>query len=337
MSKNAFPGTAVCDNLSELREIDAAPLDDGTACWVRSAQDYFILDRQVGFPADGENVVRSVVGNMPWKRMGISSDPVTFIYRPGDPNPIGNVFNNFTTLYTALQFTPGLTVLQIDDSIVSPAVIPAGTYNLEHCTLSGNLENGVPTFCTISDGVVFTKIESITDQLVLNCMSISVPAHSLTSGDIFVIDKGSQVKNDPTSTVPFFHIPAGLAVAPIIVLTLGGKLGTTGNHVVQVDAGGSFAVVADVLAEIKDDVLTGAGSAFILVTSQSTFANSPSPILQPSVTGGYQVVIYDFANYVSFMNLTAGNWAGAAPTNVEDAINRMASLLKTLNGGAPIP
>jgi hypothetical protein len=32
-----------------------------------------------------------------------------------------------------------------------------------------------------------------------------------------------------------------------------------------------------------------------------------------------------------------GNWAGAAPTNVEAAIDRMAALLQVLNGGAPIP
>lgn len=32
-----------------------------------------------------------------------------------------------------------------------------------------------------------------------------------------------------------------------------------------------------------------------------------------------------------------GNWNGAAPTNVEAAIDRMAALLQVLNGGAPIP
>ena len=32
-----------------------------------------------------------------------------------------------------------------------------------------------------------------------------------------------------------------------------------------------------------------------------------------------------------------GNWAGAAPTNVEAAIDRMAALLQVLNGGVPIP
>jgi hypothetical protein len=31
------------------------------------------------------------------------------------------------------------------------------------------------------------------------------------------------------------------------------------------------------------------------------------------------------------------NWAGSAPTTVEDAIDRMASLLVTLNGGNAIP
>lgn len=32
-----------------------------------------------------------------------------------------------------------------------------------------------------------------------------------------------------------------------------------------------------------------------------------------------------------------GNWAGAAPTNIEAAVDRMAALLRALNGGLPIP
>lgn len=32
-----------------------------------------------------------------------------------------------------------------------------------------------------------------------------------------------------------------------------------------------------------------------------------------------------------------GNWAGAAPTNIEAAVDRMAALLQVLNAGAPIP
>jgi hypothetical protein len=53
--------------------------------------------------------------------------------------------------------------------------------------------------------------------------------------------------------------------------------------------------------------------------------------------GALTTFIFDFANFVSFQNLNTGNWNSPPPSNVEEAINRMASLVQTLNGGVPIP
>ena len=39
----------------------------------------------------------------------------------------------------------------------------------------------------------------------------------------------------------------------------------------------------------------------------------------------------------SYTPATPSVWAGAGPTGTQDAINRLASLLYTLNGGTPIP
>jgi hypothetical protein len=70
---------------------------------------------------------------------------------------------------------------------------------------------------------------------------------------------------------------------------------------------------------------------FILdVASGHTLASSLTRT--GSVTTYFQNRAYN-AGYTPL----AASWAGAAPTNVQDALNRMAALLKTLNGGAPIP
>jgi hypothetical protein len=68
----------------------------------------------------------------------------TFVYRPGGV-AAGNVYTTVPTLYAALNAAAPIspegnrppTTIQIDDSVVSPAVWPAGSYNLDSVTFTG--------------------------------------------------------------------------------------------------------------------------------------------------------------------------------------------------------
>ncbi len=65
--KNSFPGTAVVQNLSQLAEVNALSLDDGTLCFVRDLQQFYVLNRGNGAAADGLTIIRSLVGNICWQ------------------------------------------------------------------------------------------------------------------------------------------------------------------------------------------------------------------------------------------------------------------------------
>jgi hypothetical protein len=87
---------------------------------------------------------------------------------------------------------------------------------------------------------------------------------------------------------------------------------------------------------LANNVIVGGGTAGIIVTSQSAFVQTPFPIVQGGIAA-LTTTIYSFANYTGFQGLNAAPWTAPPPTNVEDAINRMAALLQVLNGGATIP
>jgi hypothetical protein len=106
--------------------------------------------------------------------------------------------------------------------------------------------------------------------------------------------------------------------------------------VFSIDAGAFVIILLDALAGLANDTAIGAGTLGAFVTSQSAFINTPFPIVQSGI-GTLVTLIFSFAQFVGYQGLNPGPWAGAPPTNVEDATNRMAALLQTLNGGVPIP
>ena len=73
---------------------------------------------------------------------GSSAAGSTFVFRPGGVT-LGNVYATWPALYAALNIAAPVsaegnrppTIVQIDDFIVSPAVIPAGAYNLDSVTV----------------------------------------------------------------------------------------------------------------------------------------------------------------------------------------------------------
>lgn len=61
------------------------------------------------------------------------------------------------------------------------------------------------------------------------------------------------------------------------------------------------------------------------------------PLSLSGFLGTTTTTVMDQAGGVQYTAGTPTNWAGSAPTTVQQALDRMASLLKTLNGGNPIP
>jgi hypothetical protein len=250
----------------------------------------------------------------------------------------GNVYTSWPALFAAATAVQGPKVIQIDDSIVSPAVIPAGTYDLLNISLSGNenrINNNQRVVCNLDDGVVFLNFASVTNFLTLVSLSTSVPVWTTPAtpqGSVLLLTFGGGISNSPGSTVPFVHVPP--AGGQIFALALGGEIGPTGTHVVQIDAGAGVPFVINDLASLANDVFVGGGQAQVIVSSQGAFINTPFPILQPAIASLF-VQVFSFADRTS-ITVNGAQWVGAPPANVEDAINRMATALNILIPG-PIP
>lgn len=262
-----------------------------------------------------------------------ASFQTTFVFRPGDPNPTGNVYADWNALMARVAVIEGPKAIEFQNDFATP-LVPAGTYDLEDVTLQGDFTNlgGGPILVNLASGVVFQNLHHLRWNVLLNSLSTTVPVIT-TDNNAIVIEYGAGIQNDAASTVPAIFVPVG-ANGPII-LTLGGTIGQFGGAAtVTVDAGATVFIGLGSFAGLANDVIVGAGSAQVVVFEQAAFVNTPANITQAGV-GTLVVLIFDFANFVGFTGLVAGNWVAPPPTNVEDAINRIAAVLNANFG--PIP
>lgn len=83
---------------------------------------------------------------------------VSYVFQPGG-TAAGNVYTSWASLYAVLSTTPGPKWVEIDDSHTSPAVIPAGAYNLDQVTLTANSNynnNNGAAILSLASGVTVT-------------------------------------------------------------------------------------------------------------------------------------------------------------------------------------
>jgi hypothetical protein len=123
------------------------------------------------------------------------------IFQPGGVGAGPIIWNTWAGLYAELlarrAAAPGIFVtIFFDDSIVSPAVIPAGAYDLTNCPLSGMPGAGAQV--QFADGTSAIGIRWVTGKIKLDNMNTAgaletLPAgtHGITVDDSSVIQTGS--------------------------------------------------------------------------------------------------------------------------------------------------
>jgi hypothetical protein len=112
----------------------------------------------------------------------------SFVYRPGEPTPAGNVYADFNLLYAAMTATSGQKLLLFDDSLVSPCPIPAGALGLYD--LSGIQAQGIQPRSAARVPVLFTggQCSAFFDRSTgLRFTAGAIPAVLLTVGDSSII------------------------------------------------------------------------------------------------------------------------------------------------------
>lgn len=135
-----------------------------------------------------------------------------FTYRPGGAT-IGRTFASWPALHVAYLAAlaageRGVDII-FDDSIISPAVVPAGAYSIDNTTtLRGRYSSPVTdTSVNLADGVTLPGLKRLDDRLVLSSLSSAPVVVLPAGGSVIDLDHECVVRAD--GIAPFFSQPAG--------------------------------------------------------------------------------------------------------------------------------
>jgi len=217
---------------------------------------------------------------------------VSFVWRPGTPNPSGNVFATWATLYAALSAVRGLKTVLVDTT-VAPAVVPAGTYNLRSVTLQGFNQSIPPTTVRLDDGVNLVDILGLT-RIRVETFTTGATQFSFTEPNPnFGLESASIEPQTAFPPIQYF-----LAGSPSLQIGLirGGSLGNGVDAALDLGATGQALIFLENTAALADDAVVGAvGSSLYLVYSDGatlpnalsgfagTLIKSPLPPLSANV------------------------------------------------------
>jgi hypothetical protein len=240
----------------------------------------------------------------------VQSFGATFVYRPGGVAS-GNVYTSWSTLYAALSALPGPKWVEVDDSIISPAPIPAGSYNLDQVTLSGLSPSSRLLF---DDGAT---IGAATVTLLIRNLNVQ----SNNTGTVWTFDNAT--------TIGALHVQSAAivcneAAAPFLLVTAGtvqawSFAGTFGDgaHVVF-ESSGTGSLFINLFSESE---LAGAGVASS--ASLDVFYDDTTTINLPQ-GGGQTIIQLSQAQRVEYSPGTSADW-NPVPTTVAGALDALAA------------
>lgn len=157
--------------------------------------------------------IKSVAGETTWVVSGAE-----VIFRPGGVQQ-GNVYTTFTAVDAALAAMGDIPrVLHFDDSVVSPCVVPSGSWSSQSKVLwKGDGQNGLVTQVTIADGASFAGPALTFEDIYLKSEATSSPM-TLSNGDRITVRKSADLSCD-AGAAPLFD-GSGIGAGQFVVLNL---------------------------------------------------------------------------------------------------------------------
>jgi hypothetical protein len=211
------------------------------------------------------------------------------VYRPGSGLSGPTIFDTWAGVMGQLATLRagnnggGCYTIMVDDSIVSPAIIPPGAYDLTDVTLSGRVSE--PTAVRVVEGVSFAKLRNVTGQLNLEFVGATAPVSDFSaSGETFRLQQGSSVVANGSG--PVFRISNSTTIEVSDHSSV-----LTGNTepvaIVVIDI--TLIVIAIVASVIQAIVVSdpgpGSTTRFVWDTSSAVLSEN-----QPGITGSLEVV-----------------------------------------------
>lgn len=256
---------------------------------------------------------------------GISSSQSTFVYRPGGLSS-GNVYASWENLYNDLVTVPGPKIVQINDSLVSPAIIPSGFYNLDDVKIVGDQSlRDSHSKLQLDNGVVFTDVEEFNYiELIGNSNSesldIAIANQVIFRDSLVTVNSGKSPIFKSSSTFDLVLDRTTLGGSEQIIDVISGTTtiwlenqSTILSDVIQ------SAVLSIVDFKCVDsNVLVLSQPNILGTTSSSNLSESEKIYYDNTISGLTSENVQDAIDELSFIG--GGNVIGPGPTVTENGI-----------------
>jgi hypothetical protein len=196
------------------------------------------------------------------------------IFRPGGVASY-LVKTDWDDIKAIIESAEGLVHVEVDDSIVSPAVIP-GSSGFIDCrgfvTLSSiqHAGPGAPRLL-IEDGATLHDLRGVQALDVL-CASRTVPSISLSPTRFMAVERGAIIELDASATIPAFEVAPGDFNAFLLSLGNFSTAAAPGVSLMNIGAGGTLVwVVTDLTNGAGTDIVSGpVGSTWLMLHDASS-------------------------------------------------------------------
>lgn len=245
----------------------------------------------------------------------------SFVYRQGAANPAPPIYGTFAAAYAAAKAAGGAAKIVLDVSL-GTCVITAGAYSLGGIiSLVGVNHQGFVDVCNVADGVTFTGLAFVGEQITLNSKATTAPI--ITDALLnLIIDDFSVLQNDATATQPFISVPASADVG--IFLWNGGALFQGGTpRVLTAGSGSVVSIYVGQAAWLDPNSVTGAGSIH-------AFPMAGYTVLGTQAGAGAFVKDLLLLNTLDYTPSTSANWT-TQPTKIHTALDQIAAQAKTFS------
>jgi hypothetical protein len=182
------------------------------------------------------------------------------VLRPGGV-AVQNVVTTWADAMGRLAALQGQRILEFDDSIVSPIVVPAGTWDMANVIWSGGGVGKQTPTVQIVEGVVFTNLRHFDDRVIVNFMGTSPPVTDFDVTppipDTVILDHGARITCSGAG--PFFQLSTAGGVGISLRLRNGAAIVGGANAVLDLAVAGAQAMIIaeGAQTELQSDTVSG--------------------------------------------------------------------------------
>lgn len=238
----------------------------------------------------------------------------TFVFQPGGV-AAGNVYTDWPTMMTDVNALAGPKAIEVNAGLAL-ATVPLGTWNVDDVTFVGSgIFGGPASTLHFADGAHFEFSRLTLDYGVRFDSSSLSPVAAPGPSAVIFLHRASSLATSMSGSAPWMQVSNLVAVIVDTLSSIGGVA-----PAITVDASKTVNVFLLGDSRLVNNVVTGAGTLFLLYADESTAG------LTQLVTTVITVLL-SLASALKYVAGAPANWATPAPTTVANALDRLAAKL----------